>query len=64
MPSFNTLPPKPPMITPGVYVAKVTSAKERISNNNHETLVMQLMIPDGRTILSVLTFCEAARPVD
>jgi hypothetical protein len=52
------------MITPGVYVAKVTSAKERISNNNHETLVMQLMIPDGRTILSVLTFCEAARPVD
>jgi hypothetical protein len=47
---------------PGVYVAKVIAAKEKISEVGNEMLIMKLTIPDGRTT-SVLTFCEAARPV-
>jgi hypothetical protein len=62
-PSFNTLPPRQPSIPPGVYVAKVIAAKEKISEASNDMLVMKLMIPDGRTIGSVLTFVPAAQPV-
>jgi hypothetical protein len=63
MPSFQTLPPAQPSISPGVYVAKIITAKEKISENGNDMLVMKLMIPDGRSIGSVLTFVPAAQPV-
>jgi hypothetical protein len=63
MATFHTLLPKPPAIAPGVCVAKVSAAREKVSEAGNEMLVMKLMIPDGRTIGSALTFCEAARPV-
>jgi hypothetical protein len=63
MPSINKLSPQRSPIGHGVYVAKVIAAKEKISENGSYMLVMKLMIPDGRTIGSVLTFVPAAQPV-
>jgi hypothetical protein len=61
MPSFNTLPPHQPPIPAGVYVAKVINARECILEAGNGTIVMKLMIPDGRTIGSILTFVPNAR---
>jgi hypothetical protein len=44
-------------------VAKVVSAKEKISDAGNDMIVMRLSIPDGRTIGSVLTFVPQAQPV-
>src|SRR5262245_6552678 len=63
MASFNTLPPRQPSIAPGIYVAKIVAAKEKISENGNDMLIFKLMIPDGRMIGSVLTFVPAAQPV-
>jgi hypothetical protein len=63
MASFNTLPPAMPPIPAGVHVAKIISAKDKLSDAGNEMIVMKLMIPDGRTIGSVLTFVPAAQPV-
>jgi hypothetical protein len=63
MPSFTTLPPRRPPIPAGVHVVKIIAAKEKLSEAGKDMIVMKLMVPDGRTIGSVLTFCEAARPV-
>jgi hypothetical protein len=41
----------------------VAAAKEKTSKAGIEMLILRLLLPDGRTIQSVLTFCEAARPV-
>jgi hypothetical protein len=63
MPSINTLSPQRSPIGPGVYVAKVIAAKEKISEAGNDMPVMKLRLPDGRTIGSVLTFVPAAQPV-
>jgi hypothetical protein len=63
MPSFNTLPPRRPPIAPGVHIANIVVAKEKISEAGNDMLILKLMLPDSRTIGSVLTFVPAAQPV-
>jgi hypothetical protein len=63
VPSFNTLSPRQPQFPVGVHIAKVIAAKEKISEAGNDMLILKLMISDGRTIGSVLTFVPAAQPV-
>jgi len=63
MPSFETTSPRPPPIPNGIYVAKIVSAKEKVSEANNSMIVMKLMLPDGQTIASTLTFVPNAKVV-
>jgi hypothetical protein len=63
MPTFSTLPPSPPPILPGTYIAKVISASERVSEAGNDMIVMRLLLPDGRALPCCLTFVPQARPV-
>jgi hypothetical protein len=63
MPQFEIMSPRQPPIPNGTYVAKIVSAKEKLSVAGHDMIVMKLALPDGQTIASILTFVPAARPV-
>jgi hypothetical protein len=63
MPTFSTLPPSPPPILPGTYIAKVISASERVSEAHNDMIVMRLLLPDSRSLPCCLTFFFQARPV-
>jgi hypothetical protein len=58
---FRTLPPESPPVLPGVYLAKITAAKDRVSANGNPMLVMRLSLPGKVEIPCVITFVEAAR---
>jgi hypothetical protein len=47
-------------IADGTHIAKVTKAEERLSANGNEMLVLQLTLPDGRTLPCCLTFVDKA----
>jgi len=63
MPRFKTYGEKATPIKDGVYVAKVTQAKERVSENANEMIAMELQLSSGEYINYILTFVEPARPV-
>jgi hypothetical protein len=63
MPKFKTYRPGATPIRDGTYVAKVIQAKERLSENGNEMIVMQLQLSSGELLDCILTFVEAARPV-
>jgi hypothetical protein len=61
MPRFSTLPPQQPPIAPGVYIGKIVSASERISEAGNEMISMRVSFPDGQSLSSCLTFVLQAR---
>src|SRR6516225_6049998 len=63
MPRFATLPPQQPPIAPGIYVAKISSATERVSENGNDLISMRIVFPDGQSLPCCLTFVPQARPV-
>jgi hypothetical protein len=63
MPRFATLPPQQPPIAPGIYVAKISSATERVSENGNDLISMRVVFQDGQSLPCCLTFVPQARPV-
>ena len=63
MPRFSTLPPQQPPIAPGVYVARIASATEKVSEAGNDLISMRVMFPDGQSLPCCLTFVPQARPV-
>jgi hypothetical protein len=61
MPRFLTSTTDHQHIPDGTYVFKIVTAKEPVSENEHEMLVMKLSLPDGRTIPTTITFVAKAR---
>jgi hypothetical protein len=61
MPRFSTLPPQQPPIAPGIYIGKIISATERISENGNNLISMRIMFPDGQSLPCCLTFVPQAR---
>jgi hypothetical protein len=65
MPTFHTLAPIEPPPPPGVYIAKIVKAAERVSEAGNSMIVMVFELPDRRRLPCVLTFVEQARrPID
>jgi hypothetical protein len=65
MPTFRTLAPVEPPPLPGVYIAKIVKATERVSEAGNSMIVMVFELPDRRRLPCVLTFVEqACRPID
>jgi hypothetical protein len=63
MPSFETMSPRQPPIGPGIYVAKIIRAKEKLSQKGDEMIALTLALPDSRTIAASLTFVDSVKPV-
>jgi hypothetical protein len=65
VPTFKTLPPIEPPPAPGVYIAKIVKAAERVSEAGNSMIVMVFELPDRRRLPCVLTFVDQARrPID
>lgn len=61
MATFRTLAPEPPPVQPGTYLVRVIAAKDRVSSNNNDMIVMRLALPDGSELPCTITFTESAR---
>jgi hypothetical protein len=63
MPKFATLPPQQTPIAPGVYIGKIVSATEKVSEAGNDLISMRVMFPEGQSLACCLTFVPQARPV-
>jgi hypothetical protein len=61
MPTFKTNKTMAPVIPDGCYLAKVISAKEKLSANGNEMIVMQLQLAGAGIIPCILTFVDRAK---
>jgi hypothetical protein len=61
MATFRTLAPEPPPVQPGTYLVRVIAAKDRVSSNGNDMIVMRMALPDGRELPCTVTFVESAR---
>src|SRR5262249_50380413 len=61
VPRFSTLPPQQPPIPPGVYIGKIVSAIEKISEAGNDLISMRVLFPDAQSLPCCLTFVPQAR---
>jgi hypothetical protein len=60
MPHFATLAPQQPIVA-GVYIGKIVSATEKVSEAGNDLISMRIVFPDGQSLPCCLTFVPQAR---
>jgi hypothetical protein len=61
MARFTTAPLPPPPPKPGAHVARISAAKEKISENGNPMLILSARFPDGAELGFIITFVETRK---